>query len=163
MSIFNLFRQPPPPEPFYKKAPIATAAVILTMIGMFVLGPIGYIWNGMTEELKKKVDNTTLQMMIQKDREAIARQTEELKEKDQKDAKQDAAIIENQKTLIMLTSPQVVPFKKKVEVEESYIAPKMEKKSIPPELFVKYWELKPEIQVKYKKYLEHQGYDVSGL
>lgn len=171
MSIFNIFRQPPPPpppEPFYKKSPVATFAVILTLVGMFVVGPIGYMWNGMAEELKKKVDNQTLQLMIQKDREALQRQAEELKEREKKDQTQDAAILENQKTLIMLRAPQAVkvtpsPNMKTVKKAEPQNTIVEGKKPIPPDLFAKYFELAPEVQVKYKKYLEAKGYDVSGL
>ena len=158
MWIFKNKTLPPPPKPFYIKQPIATVAVILTMIGMFVLGPIGYLWNGMAEELKKKVDNQTLQLMIQKDREALMRQSEALKEKERIDQQQDTAIIENQKTLIL--------YQQALKMSKTIIQPKnveLNKKPIPPELFVKFLKLDAEVQVKYKKYLEHKGYDISGL
>jgi ABC-type lipoprotein release transport system permease subunit len=159
--MFNIFRKPPPPPPpIYKRQPIATAAVILTLIGMFVLGPVGVIYNGMSEELKKKVDNSTLQLMIEKDREALKRQDEALKKKNEKDEKQDQAIVENQKTLIMLRQQAIIAQPSNMKIVKKN---KVEKKPLPPEIFEKYILMKPEIQVKYKKYLESRGYDIEGL
>ena len=166
--MFNPFRKPePPPQPFYKKQPIATAAVIITLIGMFVLGPVGVIYNGMSAELKKKVDNKTLQLMIQKDREALQRQEAALKEKGKKDEKQDAAIIENQKTLIMIrqraaapTAPKSVVIKDTSRIKASSA---VRKKPLPPDFFEKFIKLTPEVQEKYKKYLKARGYDIEGL
>ena len=146
------WRRQQPPKPIYKRQPIATIAVILTLIGMFVLGPVGVIYNGMSEELKKKVDNSTLQLMIEKDREALRRQDEALKEKGKKDEPQDKAIIENQKTLIMLRT-SINPVREKETV----------KQVLTPEQFEKYLNMKPDSQAKYKKYLESKGYNTEGL
>ena len=164
--MFNPFRKPEPP-PIYKRQPIASAAVIITLIGMFVLGPVGVIYNGMSEELKKKVDNKTLQLMIQKDREALKRQETALKEKGAKDEKQDAAIIENQKTLIMIrqraaapTAPKSVVIKDTSRIKASSA---VRKKPLPPDFFEKFIKLTPEVQEKYKKYLKARGYDIEGL
>lgn len=158
-----LKKPPPPPPPIYKRQPIATAAVVLTLVGMFVLGPVGIIYNGMSEELKRKVDNKTLQLMIEKDREALKRQEEALKEKKAKDEKQDAAIVENQKTLLMLRQQAVIMAPKNVEVKKEATITKVQKKPLPPDFFEKYMTMKPEIQAKYKKYLESRGYDTEGL
>lgn len=49
---------PPPPPPFYKKP--AVVSIILTAVIIFVLGPVGVIYKGMTEELKKKADYETV-------------------------------------------------------------------------------------------------------
>jgi ABC-type lipoprotein release transport system permease subunit len=152
------WRKPPPPPP---KKWFQQPAIILTVIAMFVLGPVGVIYNGMTEELKKKVDNTTLQLMIQKDREALQRQEDALKERQKKDDKQDAAIVENQKTLMILrqqAQPQTSTTNSRVvKIQEE------NKKPLPPEFFEKYLTMTPEVQAKYKKYLESRGYDVEGL
>jgi ABC-type lipoprotein release transport system permease subunit len=165
--MYNPFRKPEPPPPIYKRQPLATAAVILTLVGMFVLGPVGVIYNSMSEELKKKVDNKTLQLMIQKDREALQRQEAALKEKGVKDEKQDAAIIENQKTLIMirqkatvLDSPKRVVIKDTSRIKESS---SVVKRPLPPDFFEKFIKLEPAIQERYKKYLEAKGYDIEGL
>ena len=69
---------PPPPPPFYKARPVATAAVVLTIIGMFVLGPIGAIYKGMTEELKTKANNETLLLYMQQQKEDSDRQWKEI-------------------------------------------------------------------------------------
>jgi len=58
MSIFNRWRTPPPPPPIYRRQPLATAALVFTIVGTLILGPVGYLWNGMAEELKSvKVEN----------------------------------------------------------------------------------------------------------
>jgi len=154
--MFTLFRKPPPPPP---KKWFQQPAIVLSVIAMFILGPVGVIYNSMSEEIKKKVDNETLQLMIQKDREALQRQEEALKQKDSKDEKQDAAIIENQKTLLLLRQPTGLKVKETETIREVSSV----KKPLPPDLFEKYYSLKPEVQVKYKKYLEAKGYDVEGL
>jgi len=139
MSIFNIFNKPlpppPPPEPIYKRQPIATTAVILTIIGMFVLGPVGMLWNGMAEELKKKADNATVIMLMQQQKENDDRQWEEIKNN------------RNQQP----------------RMAGSVIAPTSKKAKLTPEQFEKYMSLSPEIRTKYKKYLESQGYDCEGL
>ena len=59
-------KQPPPPlMPFYRKP--AVVSIILTVIIVFVLGPVGFIFNGMTEELKsmKGVDKENQGAIIQ--------------------------------------------------------------------------------------------------
>ena len=168
--MYNPFRKPEPEPPIYKRQPIATAAIILTLIGMFVLGPVGIIYKSMSEELKKKVDNETLQLMIQKDREALQRQEAALKEKGVKDEKQDAAIIENQKTLIMIReknaaieAPKSVVIRDTSEIKASTSIRKEEKKPLPPDFFEKFIKLAPAVQERYKRYLEAKGYDVEGL
>ena len=96
--MYFSFKKPPepPPKKFYQQP-----ALILTMVGMFVLGPIGYLWNGMAEELKKKVDNETLKLMIQKDRDALKRH-------ETKNREQEQAIVENQKAIQVLLREQAV-------------------------------------------------------
>ena len=114
--------KPPPKEVFYRKNPIATIAVILTMIGMFVLGPIGAIYNGMTEELKQKVDNKTLQLMIEKDRAEIKRQQKE-------NEKQGQAIVENQKAIqelliyqkVRIPNSSTAPSKPSIQSRTAYV------------------------------------------
>ena len=67
-------KKPPPPPPIYKRRPIATIAVLLTMVSMFVLGPIGIIFNGLTENLKKKANNETLLLYMEQQKETNDRQ-----------------------------------------------------------------------------------------
>lgn len=129
------FRKPPP-EPIYKRQPIATTAVVLTIIGMFVLGPVGFLWNGMAEELKKKADNQTVIMLMQQQKENDDRQWQEIREN------------RNQK----LT--QEVMVEKKIKIN---------KPTLTPEQFEKYISMSPEVQSKYKNYLQNLGFDITGL
>ena len=136
MSISDIFKKtPPPPEPIYKRQPIATAAVILTIIGMFVLGPIGALWNGMAEELKKKADNETIIMMLRQNKETDDRQWE--------------AIKENRLAPRMATQGKADVATRALPLTAAQ--------------FEKYMSLEPEIRTKYKKYLAAKGYDVGGL
>ena len=98
--------------------------------------------------------------MITKDREALKRQGDALKEKGKKDEKQDAAIVENQKTLIMIRQQQTIAKPSNMKIVTKT---KVEKKPLPPDFFEKFIKLDPEIQAKYKKYLELKGYDIEGL
>jgi len=143
MSIFNIFNKPlpppPPPLPIYKRQPIATAAVILTTIGMFVLGPVGMLWNGMAEELKKKADNETIIIMLQQNKETDDRQWEAIKEN---------RVVRS--TSKAMRNPEVMVAKPKGI-------------ALTPEQFEKYLTLTSEIRTKYKKYLKAKGYDVGGL
>ena len=137
MSIFNILKNPPPPKPIYKRQPIATAAIILTIVGMFVLAPVGALWNGMAEELKKKADNTTVILLIQQQKQENDRQWEEIKE--------------NRKVRVV---PQAMIGK--IMAQPRGIA-------LTEEEFEKYISMSPEIRLKYKKYLIHLGKDCSGL
>ncbi len=157
---FSLFsrREPPPPQPFYKKKPIASIAVILTIVGMFILGPLGVIYNSMSEELKQKVDNTTLQLMIEKDRDALKRQ-------EVKNEGQEKAIIENQKAIqkILIRQESTKSGKKENIKKEAPDLNFLEKMVIPPEMFEKYMKLKTKLKSQYKEYLTNKGYDTEGL
>jgi len=126
-------KKPEPPLPIYKRKPIATAAVVLTIVGMFVLTPVGAIYEGMSEELKQKANNETVLLYMKQQKET--------------DDRQWKAIERN------LESP-----KKQVEVNRV-----IKKKVLTPEQFEKYLTMPPEVQVKYKKYLEAIGYDISGM
>ena len=142
MSIFNIFKKPEPP-PIYKRQPIATAAVILTVIGMFVLGPIGAVYQGMTEELKGKADNKTVILLI-----------EQIKENDQRQWKE----IEKNREQQPLSAPKNLSINTEVSKEVSKV-----KVVLTPSEFETYMALKPEIRKKYKSYLEGTGKDTSGL
>jgi len=134
MSIFNIFRKPPPPPPpIYKRQPIATAAVILTIVGMFVLGPIGAIYKGLTEELKQKANNETVLLYMKQQKEVDDRQWKAIETQLQQKRTRSA---------IATGTPKLV---------------------LTPEQFEKYLKMPPDIQVKYKEYLKSRGYDVDGL
>jgi len=139
MSIFNIFNKPPPPPPIYKRQPLATLAVILTIIATFVLGPIGVIYNSMSEELKGKADNETVILLIEQIKENDKRQWEEIQRN--RDRKQITSSI----------------------ISKSINRPASAKKTVPPEMFKTYLSLEPELRTKYKQYLVLKGYDVEGL
>ncbi len=134
-----IFKRKEPPLPIYRRKPIATAAVILTLIGMFVLGPIGAVYKGMTEELNKKANNETVILYMQQQ-----------KEKDDQQWKAIERIIEAPRNLTIKNEAS----KDNVEVQKQVLT---------PEQFEKYLSLKPEVRVKYKKYLQERGFDIEGL
>jgi hypothetical protein len=132
--MFISIRKPDPPKKKWYMQP----ALILSMIAMFVLAPVGAIYNGMSEELKKKADNQTVILLIEQLKEDSQRQWKEIdRNRDRTEQRPSTTI-------------------KKAE-------PKEEKKVLSPEEFEKYLNMKPEMQEKYKKYLESRGYDVTDL
>ena len=130
------FRKPLPLKPFYKRQPVATVAVILTMVAMFVLAPVGVIYDGLTEELKGKADNATVILLI-----------EQIKENDNRQWKE----IENNRR-----QHQVVP--KNLQTKRVPV-----KVILDPVEFERYMNMTSESRVAYKKYLENTGKDVRGL
>lgn len=89
-------KEPPPKKIWYKNGSIITpiiAAVIFSLIGV--------VYNSIAEELKQKVDNRTLQLMIEKDRD-------ELKALKSFNDRQQKAIEQNQEAIRdLLTDKQV--------------------------------------------------------
>ena len=139
---------PPPPPPFYKKP--AVVSIILTVVIIFVLGPVGVIYNGMTEELKTKADNTTVILLIKQIKENDARQWKEI-ERNREQTQRAPAPPKN----VQITGPRATIQKKE--------APQAVKLVLTPEQFEKYLKMGPTVQAKYKTYLQSRGYDVSGL
>ena len=168
MWIFK--KQPPlPPPPIYKRRPIATAAIILSIVATFVLGPIGVIYNSMSEELKtvrekvevvekEKVDNTIL-------KEALNDLKEERKDRNIKGEKRDDAIQQNQQAIqkILIRQELAAPKGLKLMGKSIQVDTNKEKTTLTPEEFEKYISMPPKIRVKYKKYLKETGKDISGL
>ena len=185
MVIKNPFKkEPPPPLPFYKRQPIATWAVVLTMVSMFVLGPIGYIFNGFTEELKdvkekvaavekEKVDNENLKETLTELKEQRAETKEVLEQQNESIRTNQMAIQEILIRQEMITPPSGLsilapkPASKEAPANTNTVMPKTvtikEKKTLPPEYFERYLDMTPERQERYKVYLERRGYDVEGL
>jgi hypothetical protein len=120
---------PPPPPPIYKRQPIATLTVALAMIGMFVLGPIGIIYKGMTEELKSKADNNTVILLI-----------EQIKENDERQWRE----IENNR------KQQIQAPKNFQVVEPGTTKPKV--KGLNPAEYMDFIKMTPEQQNAYKQY-----------
>ena len=125
------WRKPPPaPLPIYKRQPIASAAVVLTMVGMFVLGPVGAIYKGMTEELKAKADNKTVILLI-----------EQIKENDKRQWKE----IEANRQQSTISAP------KNTQIVKSQ-AIKLVVKKLTPTEYVAYTEMNPDQQKAYREY-----------
>jgi cell division protein FtsX len=163
MWIFK--KQPLPlPQPIYKRKPIATVAIILTIVATFVLGPIGVIYNSMSEELKnvrskvevvqkEKVDNTIL-------KEALDDLKEERRDRNKKAEKRDDAIQQNQQAIQKILIRQELSVPKSLKIMGSKSVQKL---ALTPEQFEKYILMSPKIRAKYKKYLKETGKDTSGL
>jgi len=173
-----IFKKQPLPPPIYKRRPIATAAIILSIVATFVLGPIGVIYNSMSEELKtvrekvevvekEKVDNNLL-------KETLNDLKEDRRDRNKKAEKRDEAIQQNQQAIQKILIRQELAAPKKFRVMESNkeSEPKMkksitirkkEKLNLSPDQFEIYLSMSPETRAKYKKYLRDNGKDVSGL
>jgi len=136
MSIFRR-QPPPPPESFYRRNPIASIGIVLTIIAMFVLGPVGVIYDTMSEELKGKADNNTVILMMKQMKENDDRQWKEI----ERNRSQEQQVI---------VKPQMKVLELKL-------------KPIPPGLFESYMKMSPEVRIKYKTYLQSNGYDIKGL
>ena len=124
------WKKQPPPKPFYREKPVATAAVILTMVAMFVLAPVGTIYKGMTEELKAKADNKTVILLIEQIKENDARQWKEIEANRQ------------QSTISAPKNTQIVKSQ----------AIKLEVKKLTPTEYVAYTEMNPDQQKAYREY-----------
>lgn len=170
MNLWFFRKQPSlPPPPIYKRKPIATVAVILTIVATFVLGPVGVIYNSMSEELKnvrskvevvqkEKVDNTIL-------KEALNDLKEERRDRNKKAEKRDDAIQQNQQAIqkILIRQELAAPKGLKLMGKSIQVDTKKEKTTLTPQQFEKYLSMSPEVRVKYKKYLKETGNDVSNL
>lgn len=71
------------PEPPPKKAWFKSAPIIAPILAAVVFSLIGIVYNSIAEELKQKVDNKTLQLMIEKDRDQLSALEESNKETQQ--------------------------------------------------------------------------------
>jgi len=131
--MFSFGRTPPPPPKLWIQKP-AWVSIVITVVVVLVLGPVGFIWNGMAEEQKEHRNAIVQNQLAIK--ELLTRQQ---------------MLIEAPKNL-KITSPNATI--KKAEPSKPVLT---------PEQFEKYMQMKPEIQAKYKKYLESRGYDVEGL
>jgi hypothetical protein len=125
------FRKKPTPLPIYKRQPIATAAVILTLIGMFILGPIGVIYKGMAEELKQKANNETVILYMQQQ-----------KEKDDQQWKAIERIIE---------APTRLIFKNESSDENEKLNTIEQKRRLTPQEYIEYKKLSSEDRASYRE------------
>lgn len=93
---------------------------------MFVLGPVGVIYNGMSEELKKKADNATVILLIQQQKEENDRQWKEIQRN------RDGSPQRN-----VVVAPK---------------ATKLEVKKLTPSEYADYIKMTPQQQEAYRKY-----------
>lgn len=121
----NWFRRDPPPKPFYKKNLIATSAIILTVIGMFILGPIGVIYNGLTEDLKNKANNETVLMYMKQQKETDDRQWKAIEQQ--------------------IQTPKQLPHKVTPNIKDST------KSILTPKQFEDYMNMNPEYRTAFRK------------
>ena len=139
------------------------------------MGMASFIGNGFSEDIKEikgqikevdnsKVDNETLQLMIKNQAILIEHQKEESQRKIEEDAKKFEQIQQTQnETLKQLQLIQMQRYSKPISVGAPPSSTIPEKDPLTPEEFDTYIKMEPEVQVKYKRYLEKIGKDISGL
>lgn len=168
MWIFK--RTPPPPPPIYRRQPIATAALAVTLFATLIIGPTQYIARGMDAKIEKNAENIEDIQRVKATNENVKAALDELKEqrKEQADAnkEQNTSIQTNQQAIqeILIrqeiSAPKNITIKAKTVTEENRV---VGKKAVPPDFFVKFHEMAPALQEKYLRYLRHKGYDTEGL
>jgi hypothetical protein len=136
--MFDIFRNPPPPP---SKKWYQQPAIILSIAAMFILGPVGVIYNGMSEELKQKANNETLLLFM--------KQTEQKQvEVREQDTKQWEIIQQ------LLIDRQQANVQTPIQTQKRSLSPKefMEYKQLSPENKEEYRQATPEIDwSKYTK------------
>lgn len=180
MSWFR--REPPPPPP--KKIP-AWVQLTTPIIMAIILGLVAFIGNSFSETIKEvkakvesvdkeKVDNQTLQLMLKNQEMLIRQQKEEADRQRQEDAKKFEAIQKTQGE----TLKRIETIQREKAVEPRVVSPpsglsvggksdssefQSKGEALSPSEFEKYMSMSPEVRVKYKRYLQKIGKDVSGL
>ena len=165
-----IFKKQPPP----KKTVPGWVQLAIPIVFAIFMAMGGFIGSGFSEDIKelkgsvkevdeKKVDNETLQLMIKNQSILIQQQKEEAERKREEDAKKFERLQQTQaETLKQLQMIQIqkvyTPTEPKIVSSGS-----SSKSSLTPEEFDKYINMKPEVQIKYKRYLEKIGKDVSAL
>jgi predicted HAD superfamily hydrolase len=123
--MFDIFRKPPPPPP-KKWYDSRLPPLIVTLVIIFIIGPIGVIYNSMSAELKQKANNETVILYMQQQ-----------KEKD--DAQWDAI-----KNLLDRQQQSVKVETRKVEIQT-------DKRPLTPKEFIEYKQLSPEDKKSYRQ------------
>ena len=182
MSWFR--REPPPPPPPPPSKIPAWVQLVTPVIMAIILGLGAFIGNSFSETSKEvkakvesvdkeKVDNQTLQLMLKNQEILIKQQKEEADRQREEDAKKFEAIQQTQsKTLERIETIQkeqqvrpkaVVLPPANLSIGGKADAPTSRGVALTPEEFEKYLSLEPDVRVKYKRYLQKIGKDVSGL
>ena len=89
--MFNWFKKEPP-KPLWMRKPFATISIVLALLSALVFAPIGFLYDGVTEELNQKVDNKTLQLMLQNQTLLIQQNKTENERQREEDAKKFEAL-----------------------------------------------------------------------
>ena len=165
MNWFRRVPPPPPPKRWYQQP-----VVILTVAAMFVLAPVGAVYNGMSEEIKKleaeKAEKQTIEQMLEynKDQLEVQREDNQIQENAIKENQQriegllreQAVIKERQK----IAPPTEFKVKKEPEVTEEAVVKRVVekfKKFITREVFEFYEQLPPEKKKLFRKL--HPAYE----
>lgn len=165
-------KQPPPKKSIPGWVQLATPIIFALFMAMAT-----FIGNGFSEDLKelkstvkevddRKVDNTTLQLMIKNQAILIQQQKEEAARQREEDSKKFEKIQQTQTEA--LKQIQTIQMQRVYTPIEPQVVTKgsssiSTKEVLTPEEFDRYINMKPDVQVKYKRYLEKIGKDVSGL
>jgi hypothetical protein len=141
-------KQPPPPP---KKPWYTNPNIIVPILGVIIFGLIGTVYTSMAEELKQKVDNKTLQLMIEKDRDQI----NDLKEYNKET---QGAIKKNQEAIQQLLIQQAAGVPPPKPTNESRIIERKENKPpLSPSEFKEYLQLSTEERAAFRKL--HPSYE----
>jgi hypothetical protein len=176
MSIFK--RTPPPPPK--KGVPTWVVQLITPLLFALFMALATFIGSGFSEDIKdlktqvsqvdaEKVDNKTLQLMIKNQELLIKHQQEEAERQREIDAEKFEEIQRTQTQTLERIEAIQAPQAVRVAPVTPVIVPKAKTKQthsgevLTPEEFEKYLNMDPDIQIKYKRYLEKIGKDVSGL
>jgi len=185
MSWFR--REPPPPPPPPPSKIPGWVSLLTPVIMAIILGLGAFIGNSFSETIKEvkakvesvdkeKVDNQTLQLMLKNQEILIKQQKEEADRQREEDAKKFEAIqqtqsetlkrietIQREKTArpVVVAPPANLSIGGKADAPASNSQSKGE--ALSPEEFEKYMSMEPDIRIKYKRYLQKIGKDVSGL
>lgn len=170
VEMWGFKRTPPPPPP---KSRAWIVQLITPIVFAIIVGLAGLVFTGLKEnvgalasDLKDKVDNKTLQLMIEKQDMIIQHQREEADRQRQEDSKKFEQIQRTQsKTLDRIEAIQAP---KGLMMKSAAPPPKIVRENpsgdiLTPDEFEKYIMMDPRVREKYKQYLQSKGKDVSGL
>jgi len=173
-EMWGFKKTPPPPK---KGVPTWVIQMITPLAFALFMGLVTFIGSGFSEDIKdlktqvetvdkEKVDNQTLQLMIKNQELLIRQQQKEAKMQREQDAEKFEQIQRTQtKTLERIeaikapANVRIAPMMKTAPV----VVPQTNKLVLTPDEFEKYMAMEPDVRVKYKRYLEKIGKDVSGL
>jgi len=151
MSWFH--REPPPPPP--KKGIPGWVNIVTPIIFAIVIGLLTIVYNGLAEELKTKADKEATLQQIQSNQKIL--------EKHQMSLDQTLQVI----TKIQAERDVAEKLRKEMAPPAGFKmmepATTVQKVTLTPGEFQNYLKMSPTDRVKYKKYLESTGKDVSGL